>query len=193
MSKDNYRTQDEDSEWIMLPCCKIAWFFSARTEEPRVRGRIGGFSTDPGSDQAFTIPWCLSGKRLACSAADLGSVPGWGRYWRRKWRPTAVSSPGKVCGRRSLGAAVHGLTELDTTERLTFSGLDILGGQGTEKSKGWSRSHMELERGRGDCSRRELFDWEKMKVSAGRWLSLKNSSAQSEGTRSWRLGECFRK
>ena len=47
--------------------------------------------------------------------------------------------------------------------------------------------------GRGDCSRRELFDWEKMKVSAGRWLSLKNSSVQSEGTRSWRLGECFRK
>jgi len=43
----------------MMPLSKTAWFFSAGTQEPRVRGRIGGFSTDPGLDKAFNIPWWL--------------------------------------------------------------------------------------------------------------------------------------
>jgi len=40
--------------------------------------------------------------------------------WRREWLPTPVFLPGEFHGQRSLGAAVHGVGESDTTERLTL-------------------------------------------------------------------------
>ena len=38
--------------------------------------------------------------------------------WRRKWQPTSVFLPGKFHGQGGLWAAVHGVTELDTTEHM---------------------------------------------------------------------------
>jgi len=39
----------------------------------------------------------------ACSAGDLGSIPGVGKIpWRRKWKPTPVFLPGEFHGQRSL-------------------------------------------------------------------------------------------
>ena len=38
----------------------------------------------------------------ACNVGDLGSIPGLGRSWRRKWQPTPVLLPGKFHGLRSL-------------------------------------------------------------------------------------------
>ena len=59
-------------------------------------------------------------KASACSAGDLGSVPGLGRFpWRRKWQPTPVFLPGESHGGRSLaGYSPWGCKESDTTERL---------------------------------------------------------------------------
>ena len=33
--------------------------------------------------------------KSACNVGDLGSIPGWGRYWRRVWQPTPVFLPGE--------------------------------------------------------------------------------------------------
>ena len=38
---------------------------------------------------------------------DIGSVPGSGRSWRRKWQPTPVFLLGESHGQRSLVATVH--------------------------------------------------------------------------------------
>ena len=40
-------------------------------------------------------PGGSDGKEPACSVGDLGSIPGWGRYWRRVWQPTPVFLPGE--------------------------------------------------------------------------------------------------
>ena len=45
-------------------------------------------------------------------------------HWRRKWQPTPVFLPGESHGRRSLKAAVHGVTEGPTTELLYFHALE---------------------------------------------------------------------
>ena len=63
------------------------------------------------------------GKESACKAGDIrdvGSIPGSGRRpWMRKWQPTSVFLPGESRGQRSLGTTVHGVIELDRTERLS--------------------------------------------------------------------------
>ena len=41
----------------------------------------------------------------------VGEIP-----WSRKWQPSPVFLPGEFHGQRSLGATVHGVAELDTTE-----------------------------------------------------------------------------
>ena len=61
-------------------------------------------------------------KVSACSAGDLRSIPGSGRFpWRRKWQPTPVFLPGESHGWRNLvGYSPWGHKESDTTERLHF-------------------------------------------------------------------------
>ena len=57
------------------------------------------------------------GKESACSAGDLGSIPGLGRSpWRRERLPTPVFWPGKSHELYSP----WGHKELDTTERLSL-------------------------------------------------------------------------
>ena len=65
--------------------------------------------------------WWLNRKESACSAGDLGSIPGLGTIpWRRKWQPTAVFLPGESHGQKSLESCGRwGQKESDTTERQT--------------------------------------------------------------------------
>ena len=59
-----------------------------------------------------------SGKEWACSAGDLGSMPGLGRFpWRRERLPTPVFLPGEFRGQP--GSSPWGCEGLDMTERLT--------------------------------------------------------------------------
>ena len=64
------------------------------------------------------VPWWVSGKESACSAGDLGSIPGSRRSpGGRRGDPTPVLLPGESHGQRSLaGYSPWGYTELDTTE-----------------------------------------------------------------------------
>ena len=58
-------------------------------------------------------------KSSASNARDLGSIPGSGIPWRRKWQPTPVR------GWRSLvGYSPQGHKESDMTEQLHFTSLD---------------------------------------------------------------------
>ena len=53
-------------------------------------------------------------KESVCNAGDLGSIPGSGRPWRRKWQPTAVFLSGRSLGHRSLvGYSPWGCKESD--------------------------------------------------------------------------------
>ena len=45
------------------------------------------------------VPWWLSGRKSACQAGDVGSIPGSGR---RKWQPTPVFLPGESHGQKIL-------------------------------------------------------------------------------------------
>ena len=56
----------------------------------------------------------------AGDSGEVGSVPG-KMPWRRKWQPTLVFVPRESHGQRSLAAKVHGVSELDTTEKLSLS------------------------------------------------------------------------
>ena len=72
-----------------------------------------GFRSFPGSSEV---------RVSACSAGELGLIPGLGRSpgWR-KWQPTPVFLPGKSHGQRSLvGYTPQGSKELDMTEQLHF-------------------------------------------------------------------------
>ena len=56
------------------------------------------------------------------SAGDPGSIRGLRRSpWRREWQPTSVFFPGEFHRQRSLEGTVHGVSESDRTEQLTFS------------------------------------------------------------------------
>ena len=65
------------------------------------------------------FPGGLEGNAPACNAGDLGSIPGLGRFpRRRKWQPTPVLLPGKSHGWRSMvGYSPWGHRESDTTEQ----------------------------------------------------------------------------
>ena len=69
------------------------------------------------------LPGGSDRKESVCNAADLGSIPGSGRFpWRREWLPTPVFLPGESYGQRSLaGYSPWGCKESDRTECLTLS------------------------------------------------------------------------
>ena len=65
--------------------------------------------------------WCLSDKESACSAEDLGSIPGSRIFpWRREWLPTPVFA-WRISWRSLAGYSPWGCKELDTTEWLTHT------------------------------------------------------------------------
>ena len=65
------------------------------------------------------LPCWLSGKESACSAGNLGSIPGSGRFpWKRAWQPTPVFLPGESHEQRSLaGYGPQGLKESEVTKQ----------------------------------------------------------------------------
>ena len=67
------------------------------------------------------FPCSSVGKEFACSAGDLGSIPGLGRSpGEGNGNPTPVSLPGKSHGQRNMvDCNPWGRKELGTTERLT--------------------------------------------------------------------------
>ena len=52
--------------------------------------------------------------KTACSAGDVGSIPGTKIPWRRTWLPTPVFLPGKFHGQRSLTGNSPGLAKSRT-------------------------------------------------------------------------------
>ena len=64
------------------------------------------------------LPWWLSGKESACSAGDLGSIPGLGRSpGKGNDSPLQYSCLENPMDKRSLvGYSPWGCTELDPTE-----------------------------------------------------------------------------
>ena len=75
----------------------------------------------------------ISGKEGACSAGDVGSVPGLRRFpWSRKWQPTPVFLPGKSHEQRSwvgysscqtwLGWTITNLFKISIILKLTQNG-----------------------------------------------------------------------
>ena len=65
------------------------------------------------------FPGGSDGKESACSAGDLGLIPGFGKIpWRRERLPTPVLLTGEFHGQKH--ATVHGVAELDTAEQLTL-------------------------------------------------------------------------
>ena len=68
------------------------------------------------------------GKASAYNVGDLGSIP-WVKKipWRKKWQPTPALLLGKSHGLRSLvGYSPQGRKELDTTEWLHFTSLQMI-------------------------------------------------------------------
>ena len=63
----------------------------------------------------------------ACSAGDLGSIPGSGRSPGREWQPNPVFLPGKSYGKRNLACcSLWDCKESDMTEQLySVPGLGI--------------------------------------------------------------------
>ena len=53
-------------------------------------------------------------KSPPASAGDMGSVPGSGIPWSRKWQPVLVFLPEKSQGQRSLVATVQGIAKSQT-------------------------------------------------------------------------------
>ena len=93
--------------------CRRPWFDSWVKKIPWRRDRLL-------TPVFLGFPGGSAGEESACSAGDLGLIPGSGRSpWRREWQPTPVLLPGEFHGQRSLvGYSPQGCKELDMTERL---------------------------------------------------------------------------
>ena len=69
-----------------------------------------------------TFPDGSDGKDSACSAGDLGSILGLGRFPEKGKATHSVFLPGEFHGQRSLaGYSPWAHKELDTTKRLTLT------------------------------------------------------------------------
>ena len=68
------------------------------------------------------LPGGSGRKESACNAGDLGLIPIPGREdpLDKRMAPTPLFLPGEFHGQRSL-AGYHGITESDTTERLSLT------------------------------------------------------------------------
>ena len=77
------------------------------------------------------FPHSSDGNESACSAGDLGTIPGSGRSPGEESLPgksTPVSLPGKSQGQRSLmGCSPWGHKESGTTEQLTHTHTRVYG------------------------------------------------------------------
>ena len=67
------------------------------------------------------VPGGSGGKESACSAGDLGLIPGGKMPWRREWLPTPILLSRELHGQRCLASySPWDSQELDTTEQLTL-------------------------------------------------------------------------
>ena len=54
------------------------------------------------------FPGSSDGKETACSAGDLGLIPGSGRFpWRKEWLSTPLFLPGEFQGQRQTDRQTH--------------------------------------------------------------------------------------
>ena len=67
------------------------------------------------------LPRWLNGKESFRQAGDKGWSLDWKIPWRRKWQPTLVFLSGNLMGRGAWQAAVHRISELDLTSKLSRS------------------------------------------------------------------------
>ena len=72
------------------------------------------------------FPGGSDGKESACSAGDVGSIPGSGRLPREgNSNPLQYSCPENSMDRGACWATVHGVAESDTTEPHFYFDLNI--------------------------------------------------------------------
>ena len=113
LASGNY---DGHRDVLARPSIKERFVQNARSAAIRYTWSIGPSGLPFTSDKGF--PGGSDGKASACSAGDLGSIPGL-MPWIRKWQPTPVLLTGKFNGQRSLvGYSPWGWKESDTTEQL---------------------------------------------------------------------------
>ena len=81
------------------------------------------FFNEDKQEKGKGFPGSSDGKESACTAGDLGSIPGSGRSPREgNGLPTAVFLPGESHGQRSLADySPWGQKDLDAAEQLTIS------------------------------------------------------------------------